>query len=114
MVKQVDTPHLRSGSPVNQCGSELSKSRIYNFPFRETPCFSGIIHFNKKPRRRGKHGDTEDTARPWAIVYTEEFPTNAEAANREPEIKNKKSRKYIGSIVDKIEKPSASLNQIEN
>jgi putative endonuclease len=36
---------------------------------------------------------------PWEIVYKEVFATRAEAANREKEIKNKKSRKYIEYLI---------------
>ena len=36
---------------------------------------------------------------PWALVYNEVFATRAEAANREKEIKNKKSRKYIEYLI---------------
>ena len=36
---------------------------------------------------------------PWVLVYNEVFATRAEAANREKEIKNKKSRKYIEYLI---------------
>src|SRR5688572_24134318 len=36
---------------------------------------------------------------PWILKYTEEFPTRTEAANREIEIKKKKSRKYIEWLI---------------
>ena len=36
---------------------------------------------------------------PWVVKYTEEFLTKAEAAKREIEIKNKKSRKYIEWLI---------------
>jgi putative endonuclease len=38
---------------------------------------------------------------PWELIYTEIFPTRANATAREKEIKNKKSRKYIEFIVNK-------------
>jgi putative endonuclease len=38
---------------------------------------------------------------PWELVYTEIFSSRTEAARREKEIKNKKSRKYIEFIVGK-------------
>ena len=37
--------------------------------------------------------------RPWRMIYIEEFKTKSEAAARELEIKNKKSRKYIESLL---------------
>ena len=36
---------------------------------------------------------------PWVLVYNEVFVTRADAANREKEIKNKKSRKYIEYLI---------------
>ncbi len=36
---------------------------------------------------------------PWKLVYKEVFATRAEAATREKEIKNKKSRKYIEYLI---------------
>jgi len=38
---------------------------------------------------------------PWELVYMEPFTTRAEAAVREKEIKNKKSRKYIEYLIEK-------------
>jgi len=38
---------------------------------------------------------------PWELVYTEVFATRAEAVSREKEIKNKKSRKYIETLIIK-------------
>jgi len=35
----------------------------------------------------------------WKIVYTQQFEAKAEAYQREFEIKNKKSRKYIESLI---------------
>jgi len=35
----------------------------------------------------------------WSIVYFEEFTTKSDALKREREIKNKKSRKYIESLI---------------
>ncbi len=37
--------------------------------------------------------------RPWKIVYTEEYGTKTEAIKREKEIKRKKSRSYIESLI---------------
>jgi putative endonuclease len=36
---------------------------------------------------------------PWQLIYYEEYATRAEASNRELNIKNKKSRKYIEFLV---------------
>jgi len=36
---------------------------------------------------------------PWELVYSETFNKRAEAAAREKEIKNKKSRKYIEFLI---------------
>ncbi len=36
---------------------------------------------------------------PWEIVHSESYGTRAEATAREKEIKNKKSRKYIESLL---------------
>lgn len=41
--------------------------------------------------------------RPWQICYTEQFPTRAEAFNREHAIKRKKSRSYIERLVKGIQ-----------
>jgi len=41
--------------------------------------------------------------RPWDCVYFEEFETKIEANRRELEIKKKKSRKYLESLIDKRE-----------
>jgi putative endonuclease len=38
-------------------------------------------------------------SRPWKLVYNEEFPTRSEAAKRELEIKGKKSKRYIESMI---------------
>lgn len=37
-------------------------------------------------------------AHDWALKYTEEFSTRAEAASRELQIKNRKSRNYIETL----------------
>jgi len=36
---------------------------------------------------------------PWEMVYSESYETRSEATSREKEIKNKKSRKYIESLL---------------
>jgi putative endonuclease len=47
---------------------------------------------------RGKEKFTR-TGVPWALVYTETFEVLAMARRRELEIKKKKSRKYIESLI---------------
>lgn len=42
---------------------------------------------------------------PWELVYTEKYFTRAEVVQRENEIKKKKSRKYIESMVEIGERP---------
>jgi putative endonuclease len=37
--------------------------------------------------------------RPWRLMYTEEYNTRPEAARREKQIKNQKSRSYIESLI---------------
>ena len=37
--------------------------------------------------------------RPWELVYSEEFPDRSGAIKREHEIKRRKSKAYIGSLV---------------
>ena len=37
---------------------------------------------------------------PWVIVYTENYPTKANAFKRESEIKKRKSRTYIEGIIN--------------
>lgn len=50
---------------------------------------------------RHNAGATTSTksGRPWKVVYSEEFPTRAEAIKRENEIKSKKSRIYIEFLI---------------
>jgi putative endonuclease len=38
---------------------------------------------------------------PWVLVYQEEYETKLEANRRELDIKSKKSRRYIESLVNK-------------
>ncbi len=38
---------------------------------------------------------------PWKVVYTEGFESKSEALKREREIKNRKSRKYIETLIEK-------------
>jgi putative endonuclease len=45
------------------------------------------------------HSKFTSIGMPWKVVYTEEFPTLAEAKKREMQIKNMKSRKYIDDLI---------------
>ena len=47
-------------------------------------------------RKKGKY---TDRGIPWGLVYTETFPDKLSAMNREKEIKKRKSRQYIESLV---------------
>ena len=48
-------------------------------------------------RKKGKY---TDRGIPWILCYSEEFSSKTEAAGRETEIKSKKSRKYIESLIN--------------
>jgi putative endonuclease len=37
---------------------------------------------------------------PWELVYVEVFPTRAEAMNRESQIKQRKSKRYIEKLIE--------------
>ncbi|MEX1138966.1 MAG: GIY-YIG nuclease family protein [Bacteroidota bacterium] len=39
------------------------------------------------------------SGRPWELAYTESYATRSEAMRREKEIKSRKSRKYILSLI---------------
>ena len=45
------------------------------------------------------HSKFTSIGMPWKVVYTEEYPTLAEAKKREKQIKNMKSRKYIDDLI---------------
>ena len=54
---------------------------------------------NEHNRIKGKF---TDRGIPWKIVYTENFKDKKEAMKREAEIKAKKSRRYIESLIKKL------------
>ena len=60
---------------------------------------------NNLERRLSEHnrkkGKFTDSGIPWKIVYSEHFDTNLEAIQREREIKDRKSRKYILELIQK-------------
>ncbi|AFH50303.1 Putative endonuclease [Ignavibacterium album JCM 16511] len=37
--------------------------------------------------------------RPWELVYTEEYPTRAEAMKREKQLKSQKGREFIWKLI---------------
>jgi putative endonuclease len=47
----------------------------------------------------GKGGKFSVICAPWKLVYSELFGTRSEAMKREKEIKNRKSRKYIETLI---------------
>ena len=47
----------------------------------------------------GKGGKFSVICAPWRLVHAESFRTRSEAMKREKEIKNRKSRKYIESLI---------------
>ena len=53
--------------------------------------------------RLERHNDgwskSTTSGRPWRIVYTEEYPDRSGAIRREYEIKRRKSRKYIETLI---------------
>ncbi len=59
-------------------------------------------------RRLGEHnrkkGKYTDVGIPWVLCYTEEYSFRTDAYKRELEIKGKKSRKYIESLVSSVAK----------
>ncbi len=59
-------------------------------------------------RRLERHnqGATKSTksGRPWKIVYTEEYKSKSDAIKRELYLKRMKSRVYIESLIDKVQK----------
>ena len=58
---------------------------------------------NKLEERFQRHNDNRVKATkgkgPWKLLHWEQFATRAEAMNRERDIKNRKSRDYINSLV---------------
>ena len=72
--------------------------------FSETLNKYYIGHTNDMVRRLAEHnrkkGKFTDAGIPWILVYSETFTDKKEAFNREMQIKNKKSRKYIEFIIN--------------
>ncbi|MEP0860507.1 MAG: GIY-YIG nuclease family protein [Ignavibacterium sp.] len=38
--------------------------------------------------------------KPWELVYTEEYPTRAEAMKREKQLKSQKGREFIWNLIE--------------
>ncbi len=50
-------------------------------------------------RHKNSGSKSTKSASDWELVYSEEFDTRSEAVLREREIKGKKSRKYLESLI---------------
>ncbi len=50
-------------------------------------------------RHKNSGSKSTKSASDWELVYSEEFDTRSEAVMREREIKGKKSRKYLESLI---------------
>ncbi|UCB53156.1 MAG: GIY-YIG nuclease family protein [Candidatus Zixiibacteriota bacterium] len=44
-------------------------------------------------------GKSTRFSRPWRLIHKEEYNTRSEATRREKQIKNRKSRRYIESLI---------------
>ena len=66
-----------------------------------------IGHTSNLDDRLFRHGHSGSKAtkkaNDWKLVYKEGYETKSEAYNREMEIKNKKSRKYIDWLISSFE-----------
>jgi putative endonuclease len=64
-----------------------------------------VGHTDNLSRRITEHNTGKSTytklGKPWSLAYHEEFTTKAEAMGREREIKHRKSRRYIESIINR-------------
>src|SRR5437868_987804 len=49
--------------------------------------------------KHNKSGKFSKICAPWQLIYTESHPTRSDAVKREREIKSRKSRKYIESLI---------------
>jgi putative endonuclease len=59
---------------------------------------TGNLETRLNQHNRGA-GKSTRSGRPWRLIYKEEFDTRFEAAKREKQVKNQKSRTYIESLV---------------
>ena len=53
-------------------------------------------------QHRNSRSKSTKKANDWVLVYSEIFPSRADAVKRESEIKKMKSRKYIEGLINKI------------
>ena len=69
--------------------------------------YIGSTHNLEKRLKEHNSGKTRSTKKltPLEIVYTESYSTNKEARKRELYIKNRKSRKYIESLIKSFQCP---------
>ncbi len=63
--------------------------------------YTGHTHNLDDRLARHNHGRSKATksGTPWQLVYTETCPTRSEAMRREQQIKKKKSRHYIETLI---------------
>ena len=77
---------------------------FYTYIIQSQKDHSYYVGQSENPERRlEKHNNSKTgyTSRkqPWELVYKESFETRSEAIKREREIKSKKSRVYIDSLI---------------
>jgi putative endonuclease len=94
----------------NPCGitKALNKTQslfyaIYLYPFSEKLSkyyIGACINLERRLYEHNiSHSKFTSNGVPWKVVYTEEYPTLAEAKKREKQIKSMKSRKYIEGLI---------------
>ncbi|MDT8324982.1 MAG: GIY-YIG nuclease family protein [Bacteroidota bacterium] len=54
---------------------------------------------NRLQKHNAGHSRATKGYRPWRLIYCEEYPTRSDALKRESEIKRRKSRSYISSLL---------------
>ena len=54
-------------------------------------------------RHKNSGSKSTKSASDWVLVYSEDFETRSEAVKRELEIKGKKSRKYLESLINNLQ-----------
>jgi putative endonuclease len=70
-----------------------------------------VGHTTEEVKRLAQHntGQVKSTKSgiPWVIVHLEEFSTRGQAFSRERQIKGRKSRRYIESLISSTERSAA-------
>jgi len=61
---------------------------------------SDDVHRRLDEHNSGRGGKYTIRCKPWELVYSETYESKSLAINRELEIKNKKSRKYIEGLIE--------------